>query len=149
MLEPLAGVELAVGRAGIRYQGRDDLLLMRLAPGTRVAGMFTRNRCPGAPVDWCREALEGGRARGLVVNSGNANVFTGRHGAARSPPAPPRTPPPQLDRLQAAQAGVPRLHRRHRRDPARTTASTAIAARSRTRRLDAGWLGSQAAAAPS
>ncbi len=82
MLEPLAGVELAVGRAGIRYQGRDDLLLMRFAPGTRVAGMFTRNKCPGAPVDWCREALAGGRARALVVNSGNANVFTGRHGAA-------------------------------------------------------------------
>ena len=81
-LPPLGGVELAVGRAGIRYRDRDDLLLMRLAPGTRVAGVFTRNKCPGAPVDWCRAALAGGRARGLVVNSGNANVFTGRHGAA-------------------------------------------------------------------
>lgn len=80
-LGPLAGVELATAAAGIRYQGRDDLLLMRFAPGTTVAGVFTRNKCPGAPIDWCRGALEGGRARALVVNSGNANVFTGRHGA--------------------------------------------------------------------
>ena len=79
-LPPLAGVTAAVARAGIRYEGRDDLLLMCFAPGTNVAGAFTRNRCPGAPVDWCRAALEGGRARALVVNAGNANVFTGRHG---------------------------------------------------------------------
>jgi glutamate N-acetyltransferase/amino-acid N-acetyltransferase len=82
LLPALAGVEAAVAQAGIRYPGRDDLLLMRFAPGTAVAGAFTRNRCPGAPVDWCRRALQGGRARGLVVNSGNANVFTGKAGAA-------------------------------------------------------------------
>ncbi len=81
-LPPLAGVEAAVAQAAIRHPGRDDLLLMGFAPGTTVAGMFTRNRCPGAPVDWCRRALTGGRARGLVVNSGNANVFTGRAGEA-------------------------------------------------------------------
>jgi len=51
-----------------------------LPEGTTVAGVFTRNRCPGAPVDWCRAALAHGRARGLVVNAGNANVFTGRAG---------------------------------------------------------------------
>jgi len=57
-------------------------VLAEFAPGTTVAGVFTRNKCPGAPVDWCRAALAGGRARALVVNAGNANVFTGRAGAA-------------------------------------------------------------------
>jgi glutamate N-acetyltransferase/amino-acid N-acetyltransferase len=81
-LAPLAGVRLAAGAAGIRYKGRDDVLVMELAPGSTVAGVFTRNLCPGAPVDWCRAALQGGRARALVVNAGNANVFTGKQGAA-------------------------------------------------------------------
>ncbi len=81
-MPPLAGVRLASGEAGIRYRNRVDLVLAELAPGTRVAGVFTRNRCPGAPVDWCRMALAGGVARGLVVNAGNANVFTGRAGWA-------------------------------------------------------------------
>lgn len=80
-LAPLAGVRLAAGAAGIRYKGRDDVLLMELAPGSTVAGVFTRNKCPGAPVDWCRAALAGGRARAVVVNAGNANVFTGKAGA--------------------------------------------------------------------
>ena len=80
-LGKLAGLSLATGAAGIRYKGRDDVLLVALAPGSTVAGLFTRNKCPGAPVDWCRAALAGGRARGLVVNAGNANVFTGREGA--------------------------------------------------------------------
>jgi glutamate N-acetyltransferase/amino-acid N-acetyltransferase len=53
---------------------------MAFPPGTAVAGVFTRNRCPGAPVDWCRAALPGGRARALVVNAGNSNVFTGQAG---------------------------------------------------------------------
>ncbi|MBE7213051.1 MAG: bifunctional glutamate N-acetyltransferase/amino-acid acetyltransferase ArgJ [Gluconacetobacter diazotrophicus] len=79
-LPPLRGVRLAAGAAGIRYRGRTDLVLLDLAPGTAAAGVFTRNRCPGAPVDWCRAALAGGTARGLVVNAGNANVFTGRAG---------------------------------------------------------------------
>ncbi|MGH7067877.1 MAG: bifunctional glutamate N-acetyltransferase/amino-acid acetyltransferase ArgJ [Acetobacteraceae bacterium] len=79
-LPPVAGVRLAAGAAGIRYRDRPDLMLAELAPGTTVGGVFTRNRCPGAPVDWCRAALRGGRARALVVNSGNANVFTGRAG---------------------------------------------------------------------
>jgi glutamate N-acetyltransferase/amino-acid N-acetyltransferase len=80
-LAPLAGVRLGAIAAGIRYQGRTDLVLAELAPGTTVAGVFTRSKCPGAPVDWCRAALKGGRARALVVNAGNANVFTGRAGA--------------------------------------------------------------------
>jgi len=81
-LPPLDGVRLAAAAAGIRYQGRDDLVLVELAQGTTVAGVFTRNQCPGAPVDWDRAALGSGRARGLVVNAGNANVFTGKAGAA-------------------------------------------------------------------
>ena len=80
-LPPIAGVELAAAAAGIRYKGRTDLVMARFAAGTTVAGVFTRNLCPGAPVDWCRAALAGGLARGLVVNAGNANVFTGRAGA--------------------------------------------------------------------
>ena len=79
-LGKLRGVRFAAGAAGIRYQGRTDLVLAAFAPGTRVAGVFTRNLCPGAPIDWCRSALAGGVAQGLVVNAGNANVFTGRAG---------------------------------------------------------------------
>ena len=79
-LPPVAGVRLATAEAGIRYRGRTDVLLALLEPGTAVAGVFTRSRCPSAPVDWCRAALAGGRARALVVNSGNANAFTGMKG---------------------------------------------------------------------
>ena len=79
-MTPVRGVSLAAAAAAIRYRDRPDLMLAAFAPGTRVAGVFTRNRCPGAPVDWCRAALAGGTARGLVVNAGNANVFTGQAG---------------------------------------------------------------------
>ena len=79
-LAPVAGVRLGATAAGIRYTGRTDLFLAEFAPGTTVAGVFTRNKCPGAPVDWCRAALAGGTARALVVNAGNANVFTGQAG---------------------------------------------------------------------
>jgi glutamate N-acetyltransferase/amino-acid N-acetyltransferase len=76
-LGPVAGVRLAVGKAGIRYKHRNDVMLAEFAEGTTVAGVFTKNLCPGAPVTYCREVLPGGFARGLVVNAGNANVFTG------------------------------------------------------------------------
>jgi glutamate N-acetyltransferase/amino-acid N-acetyltransferase len=79
-LAPLAGLRLATAAAGIRYKGRADVLLAEFAPGTTVAGVFTRNLCPGAPVTYCREILPGGLARGLVVNAGNANVFNGISG---------------------------------------------------------------------
>ncbi|HUA78414.1 MAG TPA: bifunctional glutamate N-acetyltransferase/amino-acid acetyltransferase ArgJ [Acetobacteraceae bacterium] len=79
-LPPIGGVRLGAVAAGIRYQGRTDLMMAELAAGTTVGGVFTQNRCPGAPVDWCRAALSSGRARALVVNSGNANVFTGKAG---------------------------------------------------------------------
>lgn len=79
-LPPIEGVGIATAEAGIRYKGRTDVLAVALAEGTTVAGVFTRSRCPSAPVDWCRANLPGGKARALVVNSGNANAFTGRKG---------------------------------------------------------------------
>jgi glutamate N-acetyltransferase / amino-acid N-acetyltransferase len=79
-LPPIAGVRLAAFASGIRYVGRDDLMLAELAPGTTVAGVFTRSLTAGAPVLWCRECLPGGEARAILVNSGNANTFTGRAG---------------------------------------------------------------------
>ncbi|MCU0985148.1 MAG: bifunctional glutamate N-acetyltransferase/amino-acid acetyltransferase ArgJ [Acetobacteraceae bacterium] len=81
-LPPVAGVSLGATAAGIRYVGRDDLVMATFPAGTTVAGVFTTNKCPGAPVDWCRAALKGGKARAVVINAGNANVFTGRAGAA-------------------------------------------------------------------
>ena len=79
-LPPLGGVRLGAAAAALRYQGRNDVVMFELAPGTTVAGVFTSNKCPGAPVDWCRAALKGGKARAVVVNAGNANVFTGKAG---------------------------------------------------------------------
>ncbi len=74
------GVRLATAEAGIKYAGRTDVLLAVLEPGTAVAGVFTRSKCPSAPVEWCRARVKAGKARALVVNSGNANAFTGRTG---------------------------------------------------------------------
>src|ERR1700677_3298091 len=81
-MPPVAGVQLATAAAGIRFGGRTDVLLALLAPETTVAGVFTRSKCPSAPVDWCRARLKGGsgNANALVVNSGNANAFTGKSG---------------------------------------------------------------------
>src|SRR5215207_3425749 len=80
ILPTTAGVRLATAEAGIRYRGRTDVLYVALDQGAAVAGVFTRSKCPSAPVDWCRANLEQGRARALVVNSGNANAFTGLKG---------------------------------------------------------------------
>ncbi|GLK70761.1 bifunctional glutamate N-acetyltransferase/amino-acid acetyltransferase ArgJ [Ancylobacter dichloromethanicus] len=77
---PVAGVRFATAEAGIRYKGRTDVLLLALDAGTTVAGVFTRSKCPSAPVEWCRANLPNGTARALVVNSGNANAFTGGKG---------------------------------------------------------------------
>lgn len=76
----IEGVRMATAEAGIKYRGRTDLLAMVFDAGTAVAGVFTRSKCPSAPVDFCRENLPGGKARVLVVNSGNANAFTGKKG---------------------------------------------------------------------
>jgi glutamate N-acetyltransferase / amino-acid N-acetyltransferase len=74
------GVRLATAAAGIRYAGRADVLLALFDPGTTAAGVLTRSKCPSAPVDWCRAHLKRGAASALVVNSGNANAFTGKSG---------------------------------------------------------------------
>jgi glutamate N-acetyltransferase / amino-acid N-acetyltransferase len=79
-LAPIPGVRLAAFACGIRYTGRDDLMLAELAHGSAIAGVFTRSLTAGPPVLWCRDCLPGGRVRGIVVNSGNSNVFTGRAG---------------------------------------------------------------------
>jgi glutamate N-acetyltransferase / amino-acid N-acetyltransferase len=71
---------VAVAETGIRYKNRPDVLLAVLDPGTTVAGAFTTSKTRSAPVDWCVDALDSGKARALVVNSGNANAFTGRAG---------------------------------------------------------------------
>ena len=82
VLPPLAGVRLATHAAGIRYKGRDDLLLIELPKGTTAAGVTTRSKTRSAPVDWCRHALKKGKARAVLVNAGNANAFTGMRGEA-------------------------------------------------------------------
>ena len=82
-LPPVEGVRFATAEAGIRYKGRTDVMLALFDKGTEVAGVFTQSKCPSAPVDWCRAKLNGGKARALVVNSGNANAFTGKTGSNR------------------------------------------------------------------
>ena len=79
-LPPIEGVRIATAAVGIRYPGRTDLLLALFDSGTSVAGVLTKSKTSSAPVDWCRQHLAHGMARALVVNSGNANAFTGRRG---------------------------------------------------------------------
>lgn len=76
----IEGVRFAACEAGIRYKGRKDVMLAVLAEGTVAAGVLTQSKTCSAPVLWCRENLKHGTARALVVNSGNANAFTGRKG---------------------------------------------------------------------
>jgi glutamate N-acetyltransferase/amino-acid N-acetyltransferase len=76
----IEGVKLATASAGIKYRGRTDVLLALMDPGAVAAGVFTKSKCPSAPVEWCRAKLKGARPRALVVNSGNANAFTGKTG---------------------------------------------------------------------
>jgi glutamate N-acetyltransferase/amino-acid N-acetyltransferase len=81
-IPPVAGARFAALEAGVRYRGRPDLALIELAPGTAVAGVLTRSTTAGHPVLWCREVLPHGRARAVIVNAGNANVFRGAEGDA-------------------------------------------------------------------
>lgn len=78
----IEGVRFATASAGIKYKGRTDVLLATVPEGTAVAGVFTRSKCSSAPVDWCKSRVAGGKARALLVNSGNANAFTGKKGKA-------------------------------------------------------------------
>jgi glutamate N-acetyltransferase/amino-acid N-acetyltransferase len=79
-LPGIEGVRFAAGAAGIRDKDRTDVMLAVFAKGTQAAGVFTKSKCPSAAVDWCRPRLKAGKARALVVNSGNANAFTGKAG---------------------------------------------------------------------
>src|SRR4029077_12390058 len=79
-MPPIAGVRLATAAAGIRYAGRTDVLLAVFDKGTTAAGVFTRAKCPSAPVDWCRAQLRANGAAALLVISGNANALTGKSG---------------------------------------------------------------------
>jgi len=79
---PVAGVRLATRACGVRYKGRTDVLLALFDPGTTVAGVLTRSSTRSGPVEWCAAGLKGGTARALVVNSGNANAFTGLRGVS-------------------------------------------------------------------
>jgi glutamate N-acetyltransferase/amino-acid N-acetyltransferase len=79
-LPPIAGVKMASLHCGIRYKTRKDLMLMAFDEGTTVAGVFTTSKTASAPVERCKLHTKGGYARGLLVNSGNSNAFTGAIG---------------------------------------------------------------------
>jgi glutamate N-acetyltransferase / amino-acid N-acetyltransferase len=84
-LHPVAGVQLGVTMAGVRKANRRDLTVVLLAPGSSVAGVFTRNRFCAAPVQICRDHLAAGPAkRAIVINTGNANAGTGDDGLVRA-----------------------------------------------------------------
>ena len=76
------GVSMSTSLSGLKYKGRPDLLLVKLKSNTSIAGVLTKSSVPGCPVVWCRNKLPKGKAQALFVNSGNANVFTGREGEA-------------------------------------------------------------------
>ncbi|MGH6821572.1 MAG: bifunctional ornithine acetyltransferase/N-acetylglutamate synthase, partial [Methylocella sp.] len=79
-LPDIEGVRFASGAAGIRDKDRTDVMLAVFDKGTQAAGVFTKSKCPSAAVDWCRAKLKAGKARALVVNSGNAKAFPGMAG---------------------------------------------------------------------
>ena len=81
-LPAIEGVRFASAAAGVRYSGRTDVTLALFDAPASVAGVFTKSKCPSAPVDWCRQSLPHGVARAVIVNSGNANAFTGELGAS-------------------------------------------------------------------
>ncbi|MCO4317795.1 bifunctional glutamate N-acetyltransferase/amino-acid acetyltransferase ArgJ [Phyllobacterium sp. 21LDTY02-6] len=76
----IQGLRIATAEAGIKYKNRTDVMMLVFDRPAAVAGVFTRSKCPSAAVDFCRSSLAGGVARAVVVNSGNANAFTGRKG---------------------------------------------------------------------
>ena len=120
--------------AGIRYKGRTDLLLAVLAPGTEVAGVLTQSKTCSAPVDLVPRQPAHGKARALVVNSGNANAFTGKKGsettrltaeaAAEAVGCAPNEVYHRLDRRDRRAAGCGQVHA-----PARELAQSAGAGR--------------------
>src|SRR4030066_148765 len=83
-LLPVSGVRLGIASAGIKKPGRRDITLIELAPGSRVAGVFTQNRFCAAPVTLCKQHLTQGGIRALLINTGNANAGTGEEGLRRA-----------------------------------------------------------------
>lgn len=84
-LKPIAGLRLGIAEAGIKRANRKDLLVIRLAPGSTVAGVFTQNRFCAAPVQLCRaHLLEKNPIEALIINTGNANAGTGEEGLLRA-----------------------------------------------------------------
>lgn len=84
-LKPIAGLRLGIAEAGIKRANRKDLLVIRLAPGSSVAGVFTQNRFCAAPVQLCRaHLLEKNPIEALIINTGNANAGTGEEGLRRA-----------------------------------------------------------------
>lgn len=81
-LPEVRGVRLATAAAGLKYEGRTDVLLAVFDEPAQIAGVFTTSKCTSAPVDWCKQNLSKGVARAIMVNSGNANAFTGKKGLA-------------------------------------------------------------------
>ncbi|MFT6647014.1 bifunctional glutamate N-acetyltransferase/amino-acid acetyltransferase ArgJ [Pseudophaeobacter arcticus] len=81
-LPVIKGLRLSAGAAGVKYQGRDDVMLAVMDPGTTVAGTFTRSKTRSAPVRDCQAKLGGDSSAGaaILVNSGNSNAFTGHYG---------------------------------------------------------------------
>ena len=79
-LPTVKGIRITGVSAGLKRAGKRDLLIAEMRPGTTIAGKLTSSKCPSAPVDWCRRALKGGKARVIIANSGNANAFTGKFG---------------------------------------------------------------------
>src|SRR5580698_11092647 len=80
VLSTLAGVRLTGFECNVRYKNRTDVMLMELAPGSTIAGVLTKSLTRSAPIDLCRKNLAGGKVRAILVNSGNANAFTGKAG---------------------------------------------------------------------
>lgn len=76
----IKGVKIATTNCGIKYKNRDDLLLVTFDKEVSVAGVFTSSSMPAAPVSWCKKNIQNKSAKALIVNAGNANAFTGKHG---------------------------------------------------------------------
>ncbi len=110
-LPTISGVEVATAEAGVRYKGRTDVMLIRLQPGTSIAGVFTRSATRSAPVLDCQSKLGGKEqgSAGIIVNSGNSNAFTGKRGDGSYPPLWCCSPPWQaLDKpIVPSQSSAP------------------------------------------
>src|SRR6188768_2212110 len=83
-LHPVAGLRIGVAEAGIRKANRKDLSVVLIDEGASVAGVFTQNRFCAAPVQVCRDHLQRGGIRAMVINTGNANAGTGEDGLVRA-----------------------------------------------------------------